>query len=92
MSLVYDHDYLVGGYGMAKVTPDFRVVEFMWRGQVRVHRELVGALQELRDAVGSAVVVKGLQPRDKRGVGKRGCFAFVAADRPAALLWLQAFF
>ena len=82
-SVDYDGEYIVGGKPNARIAPNFKLKELTIGGKVRVARELVGALRELRDAYGRAVKITGLKPRGTLGAGKPGCFAFVTAtDRP----------
>lgn len=84
MTITYRDDYLVGGRPHEAITPNFQVREFMTPAGVYVHRELVGALQELREAHAAAITIRGLAPRARRA-GRAGCFAFVTAADPAAL-------
>lgn len=49
MALGYEHDFIVSANPRDAITPNFAVKEFASGGGVFVHRELVGALQELRD-------------------------------------------
>lgn len=85
MALGYDRDYIVSGNARDAVTPNFTVKEFTTGTGIFVHRELAGALQELREGYGAAVTIQGLAPRGGRGVGKRGCFAFVRGNDLDAL-------
>ena len=49
-SVHWDHGFVVGGDAARRLTPSFRLREFMRPdGSVRVHRELVTAVQLLRD-------------------------------------------
>src|SRR6476661_8361684 len=96
-SVDWDNDFVVGGDSNTRLTPAFRLKEFRRPdGTVRVHRELVSALQLLRerfarplavkrtDADGLGVVVAGTPLADLQqvaaGVSERGIFADVAAD------------
>lgn len=84
MPLTYDNDFVVAGRPGDAVTPNFTVKELSEAGAIFVHRELAGALQELRDGYGARVTIQGLTPRGARGKNKRGCFAFIrAADMDA---------
>lgn len=85
MALGYEHDFIVSGNARDAITPNFAVKEFVSGGALFVHRELVGALQELRDNYGAPVSIQGLAPRAGRGVGKRGCFVFVRGTDMATL-------
>jgi hypothetical protein len=72
-SVDWDQAFVVGGDGNRRLTPSFRLKEFRRPdGSVRVHRELVSALQLLRDRYGKAVSVGSTDPD---GLG-----AVVAAD------------
>jgi len=55
----WDGDFVVGGDGNQRLTPAFRLKEFRNAdGSVRVHRELVSALQLMRDRLGRSLSVK----------------------------------
>ena len=55
----WDGDFVVGGDGNQRLTPAFRLKEFRAAdGSVRVHRELVSALQLMRDRLGRSLSVK----------------------------------
>ena len=55
----WDGDFVVGGDGNLRLTPAFRLKEFRGAdGAVRVHRELVSALQLLRERCGHALAVR----------------------------------
>ena len=72
-------DFVVGGDGNRRLTPSFRLKEFKKAdGSVRVHRELVSALQLLRDRFGKSVAVKGTEAD--------GLAAVVAAEPALELL------
>lgn len=59
----YDNDFIVGGSPNTRLTPNFKVKEFFTgRGKIRIHRELVAALQLLRDRMGTAISIKQLKP------------------------------
>jgi hypothetical protein len=46
----WDKGFIVGGQGNRRLTPNFRLKEFKSEtGNIRVHRELVSALQMLRE-------------------------------------------
>ena len=57
-SIEWDGGYVTGGEGKVRLTPNFRLKEFLRPdGRVRVHRELVSALQILRERFGSPLSV-----------------------------------
>ena len=59
----WDGANVVGGDGNLRLTPSFRLKEFRdTNGGVRVHRELVSAVQLLRDRFGRPLSVKRLGP------------------------------
>jgi hypothetical protein len=59
----WDGDFVVGGDGNLRLTPSFRLKEFRQTdGKVRVHRELVSALQLMRDRLGSSLSVQRTRP------------------------------
>ena len=83
----YDDDFIVGGNLDTRVTPNFRLREFARsNGEVRVHRELVGALQGLREAYGRSLAIKGLNPKRGLGDGKPGLFVWLGAADPEAVV------
>jgi len=74
--------FVVGGDGNRRLTPSFRLKEFRKPdGSVRVHRELVSALQLLRDRFGKSL---SLQGTDADGL------AAIVAGEPAAELLAAA--
>jgi hypothetical protein len=85
MPLKYENDFIVSGRPGDAITPNFKVKEFSEGGAIFAHRELIGALQELRDSHGASISIQGLAPRGARGKNARGCFAFVRADDMGAL-------
>jgi len=71
--------FVVGGDGNRRLTPSFRLKEFRKPdGSVRVHRELVSALQLLRDRFGKSLSLKG--------TNADGLTAIVAGEPAAELL------
>src|SRR5688572_31323283 len=74
----WDNGFVVGGDGNRRLTPGFRLKEFRRPdGTVRVHRELVSALQLLRDRFGRPLSVLRTEAD---GLGA------VVAGEPAAAL------
>jgi hypothetical protein len=62
-SVDWDGAFVVGGDGNRRLTPSFRLKEFRRAdGTVRVHRELVSALQLLRDRFGRPVAIARTDP------------------------------
>ncbi len=58
-SVEWDGNFVVGGDGSRRLTPNFRLRELRRSdGGVRVHRELVSALQLLRDRFGRGISVR----------------------------------
>jgi len=77
-SVDWDGGFVVGGDGNRRLTPSFRLKEFRKPdGTVRVHRELVSALQLLRDRFGRSIAVRRTEPD---GLGA------VVSGEPIALL------
>jgi hypothetical protein len=75
----WDRGFVVGGDGNRRLTPSFRLKEFRKPdGSVRVHRELVSALQLLRDRFGKSLSVKRTEAD--------GLAAVVAGDPSVELL------
>lgn len=57
-ALNYQNDYLTGGATGARASPNFSLAEFAdARGRVYVHRELVSALQALRNQLGQPLKI-----------------------------------
>ena len=78
---ILDQDYVVGGAKRDRISPNFSVGEFMDRsGKVRVHRELVSALQVLRDRVGRGIKIESMAPAQGRGTGITGRFAWISSS------------
>lgn len=74
----WDGEFVVGGEDNLRLTPAFRVKEFRDAGgAVRVHRELVSALQLMRD--------KLARPLSIKRVISNGRGAVVSCDRPEDL-------
>lgn len=85
MTLKYRDDYLIAAKPTDAITPHFKVKEFTTAEGLYVHRELVGALQELREAYAAPITIRGLAPRGRRGAGQRGTFAFISGANLDAL-------
>lgn len=84
--LKYDDDYLIGGPARARVTPNFQLSEYARAdGTVRVHRELLAAVQRVREELGTGVSIVGVVPRGGLGAGIEGRFVWLKAADPAAL-------
>ncbi|MGD8308748.1 MAG: hypothetical protein PVG98_04835 [Chromatiales bacterium] len=84
MAIIFDGHHIVGGDPGDRVAPDFRLREFeRANGTVRVHRELVSALQVLRDRFGASVRIADMASGP--GGARTGLFAWVSARDPAAL-------
>jgi hypothetical protein len=78
-SVNWDDEFVVGGDGNRRLTPSFRLKEFRRPdGTVRVHRELVSALQLLRDRFAKPL---SIQRTDADGLG-----AVVSGDPLDSLL------
>lgn len=84
--LKYEDDYLIGGPARVKVSPNFALSEYAGAdGRVRVHRELVSAVQLLRDTLGAPLRIVGVAPAHSLGRGLEGRFVWLAANDTAAL-------
>ena len=84
--LVYDKDCIVGGPARTLVTPNFRLSEYARPdGSVRVHRELVAAVQVVRNDLGQGVSIAGVTPRGAVGRSLEGRFAWLKATSLADL-------
>lgn len=79
----YDKDFLVGGPAHAAVTPSFQLREFARAdGSVFIHRELVGSIQVLRDAIGMPMKILAVTPADALDAGLEGRFVWVGGAKP----------
>ena len=68
-NVTWDKGFIVGGDGNRRQTPSFRLKEFQSEsGSVRVHRELVSALQMLRGRLGKSISVR---KTDEDGLGAK---------------------
>jgi hypothetical protein len=68
-SVTWDRGFVVGGDDNRRLTPNFRLKEFKnASGTVRVHRELVSALQMLRERYGQTLEIRST---DADGLGAR---------------------
>ncbi len=66
-SVDWDGGFVVGGDVTQRLTPNFRLKEFQQpSGAVRVHREVVSALQIVRDRLGKPMSIAGV---DLDGIG-----------------------
>ena len=66
----YSRDFIIGGPAKAPLTPSFQLREYARPdGTVNVHRELVGSVQVLRDAVGMPLKIVSMVPADGLGAG-----------------------
>ena len=73
--IVYENDYLVGGKPTTSVTPNFRLSEYAAaNGRLFVHRELVTAVQILRDRLQAPIRISSLAARQGLGSGRPGLF------------------
>lgn len=82
--ITLDQDYVTGGSPSAYLTPNFQLKEFTAAsGWSKVHRELVAALQVLRNALGRSISIDSLAPANGLGTGLEGRFVWVSgADAP----------
>jgi len=80
----YARDFIIGGPGAAQLTPSFQLREYARHdGTIYIHRELAGAIQVLRDAVGMPLQIDSVLPAEGLGVGLEGRFVWVTAARLA---------
>ena len=62
-SINYDNEYIVGGSANSRLTPNFKLKEFLKpNGKIFVHRELVAGLQLLRDNFGASISIDKISP------------------------------
>jgi len=81
--LKYENDYLVGGPAKAWVTPNFMLSEYAGPdGKIKIHRELVAAIQALRTALARSVDIASVQPEGDLGGGREGRFVWVRSGDP----------
>lgn len=82
----YENDFLVGGPAAGSVTPSFQLREYARPdGSVHIHRELVGSVQVLRDAIGMPLKIASVLPVDGIGQGLDGRFVWVSSAKPEEL-------
>ena len=81
----YDGEYIVGGNPFDKVTPNFKLREFIGaEGSIRVHRELVVVLQMLRDLFGKRIDIQ--RENDETPImGEEGRYAWIHGEPIAEL-------
>ncbi len=93
--ILFHNDYIIGGNENSRLTPNFRLKEFLQPdGSVNIHRELVAGLQILRDQFGCPVRI--MQPKvsgQKPGLG----LSITATDleglyKQAGILLRQGYF
>ena len=83
----YSRDFIIGGPAKAQLTPSFQLREYARPdGTVNVHRELVGSVQVLRDAVGMPLKIVSMVPADGLGVDLEGRFVWVSGAKPAEVV------
>lgn len=83
----YSRDFIIGGPAKAQLTPSFQLREYARPdGTVNVHRELVGSVQVLRDAVGMPLKIVSMVPADGLGAGLEGRFVWVSGAKPAEVV------
>ena len=57
-SIIYDNEFIVGGSANSRLTPNFKLKEFLKpNGKIFVHRELVAGLQLLRENLGASISI-----------------------------------
>ena len=84
--IVYENDYIVGGKPTTSVTPNFRLSEYAAaNGRLFVHRELVTAVQILRDRLQAPIRISSLAARQGLGSGRPGLFVWLEATAIEAL-------
>jgi hypothetical protein len=87
MSIKYDNDFIVGGQGNPRLTPNFKLNEFLdSAGKVLVHRELVAGLQILRDNHGESISIQQVDPAASFNPAAPGLAVVVTTDAPDQLL------
>lgn len=81
LGIQYADDYIVGGPPGAHVTPNFTLSEYARPdGRLFVHRELVAAIQVLRNHSGHRLKIASLQPGAEGGSGLDGRFAWLESQ------------
>lgn len=83
LGILYADDYIVGGPADARVTPNFTLSEYAGpEGRLFVHRELVAAIQMLRNQSGYSLKIASLQRAAESGLGLDGRFAWLESQDP----------
>jgi hypothetical protein len=89
--LKFENDYLVGGRADTRVTPNFRASEYAAPdGSLRVHRELVAAVQMLRTTLDRGVDIVSVRPAEGLGDGLEGRFVWVKSGEPGEVAAVAA--
>ncbi len=87
MSLRFEDDFLVGGTARDRVTPNFQLREYLAPdGSVRMHREILAAVQMLREALGRPIAIASVRAANGLGTGKRGQFVWIESGEPAEVV------
>ncbi|WP_217424519.1 hypothetical protein [Nitrogeniibacter mangrovi] len=87
MSVRFEDDFLVAGTGRDRVTPNFTLGEYQAPdGSVRMHREILAAVQMLRDALDRPVSIASVRAADGLGSGKRGQFVWIESGEPTEVV------
>ena len=87
VSIKYVNDFIVGGHANTQLTPNFRLREYQRTdGTILIHRELVAAVQLLRESLDAAVRISDVQPRAVIDPVTEGLAVTVSANDQEALL------
>lgn len=87
MTLILDGNFLVDANDRDRVAPNFRAGEFRRpNGVLRVHQELINAVQALRLRLGRSIRIIDMRSRTVANQQRSGLFAVIdSANRPALL-------
>jgi len=86
-SVRIENDFIVGGSANSRLTPNFRLKEFVRAdGKVYAHRELIAGLQQLRENLNASISISNLKPPASFNPAPDGMAVVVSAKDPEALL------
>jgi len=86
-SVKIENDFIVGGAPNSRLTPNFRLKEFLRSdGTIFIHWELVAGLQLLRENLNASINIVSVKPPSSFNPATIGLAVVVSAKEPEALL------
>jgi len=87
MALQFDGDFLIGGGARDRATPNFMASEYAAAdGSIRMHREILAAVQTLRETLARPVKIASVRAAEGLGTGRRGAFVWIESGDPAEVV------